>query len=144
MTEAARLQANRELMRRSILELWAGGREELIPELFAPDCVDRNPVPGQAPGHEGLRQVLRAFHAAFPDQEMELHGVLADGEFGVDFWRFTGTHTGELAGVAPTGRRVDFQGIDVARIRDGRIVEIWHVEDMLALWRQLGVERLPA
>jgi len=131
----------RELMRTSITQLWAGGREELIPALFAEDCVDHMPVPGQRPGHDGLRDVLRAFHAAFPDQEMELHGVLEDGDFGVDFWTFRGTHTGDLPGIPATGRRVVFMGIDVARIgADGRIAEIWHVEDMAALWRQLGVE----
>ncbi len=69
---------------------------------------------------------------------MELHGTLADGDFGVDFWTFRGTHTGELDGVAPTGTVVEFGGIDVARIVDGRIKEIWHVEDMATMWRQLG------
>ena len=133
----------RVLMRRNILELWAGGREELIAEFFVEDCVDHMPVPGQAAGHAGLRQVLRAFHHAFPDQTMELHGVLADGDFGVDFWTFSGTHTGDLPGIPATGRPVRFSGIDVARIAAGRITEIWHVEDMAALWRQLGIA-LPA
>ncbi len=128
----------RALMRRLITELFAGGRAELIPELFWPDVIDHNPAPDQRPGHDGLRDVLETFHRAFPDQEMELHGTLADGEFGVDFWTFRGTHTGELNGVAPTGTRVEFTGIDIARVRDGRIAEMWHVEDMATMWTQLG------
>ena len=128
----------RELMRRNIEELFAKGDKDLIPEIYSPDVVDHNPVPGQRPGHDGLRDVLDAFHTAFPDQEMELHGTLADGVFGVDFWTFRATHLGELGGVPATGKRVEFKGIDVARIVDGRISEIWHVEDIDAMWRQLG------
>ena len=130
--------AIRELMRRNIEDLFAVGDADLIPELYWPDVVDHNPVPGQRAGHDGLRDVLIAFHGAFPDQQMDLHGTLADGDFGVDFWTFRGTHTGELDGVAPTGTVVEFGGIDVARIVDGRIKEIWHVEDMATMWRQLG------
>ncbi len=125
-------------MRRNIVELFARGDADLIPELYWPDVVDHNPVPDQRPGYDGLRDVLAAFHHAFPDQRMELHGTLADGEFGVDFWTFRGTHSGALDGVPATGRTVEFSGIDVARVVDGRIKEIWHVEDMATMWRQLG------
>lgn len=125
------------LMRRNIEELFATGDLDLIPEIYAPDWIDHNPAPGQRPGHDGIRDLLEAFHTAFPDQQMELHGTLADGEFGVDFWTFRATHLGVLDGVAPTGRRVQFSGIDVARIVDNRIQEIWHVEDMTTMWTQI-------
>lgn len=134
------LHENREIMRRNIEELFSKGDEALIPELYAHDVVDHNPVVGQPRGHEGLREVLRTFHRAFPDQEMELHGTLADGDHAVDFWTFRATHIGSLAGEEPTGKRVEFKGIDVARIREGKIAEIWHVEDMDAMWRQLRVD----
>jgi steroid delta-isomerase-like uncharacterized protein len=135
----------RELMRRNIEELWGQSRRELIPELYAPDCVDHNPVPGQAPGHAGLYAVMDAFSTAFPDLAMTLHGTLADGDFGVDFWTFRATHSGELMGVPATGRRVEFSGIDVVRVGpDGRIAEIWHVEDLASMLTQLGVLRLGA
>ena len=134
-------QGIRDLMRRNIVDLFATGDADLIPEVYAEDVVDHNPVPGQRAGHDGLRDVLAAFHTAFPDQVMELHGTLADGEYGVDFWTFRGTHRGPLgtegAAMPATGRRVTFSGIDVARIRDGRIAEIWHVEDMATMWAQL-------
>ncbi len=125
-------------MRRNIEELFAAGNTDLIPEIYAPDVVDHNPVPGQRSGHDGLRDVLAAFHEAFPDQEMELHGTLADGDFGVDFWTFRATHLASLDGSPPTGKRVEFSGIDVARVVDGRISEIWHVEDMAAMWHQIN------
>jgi steroid delta-isomerase-like uncharacterized protein len=128
----------REIMRRNIEELFAEGNADLIPELYWEDVIDHNPVAGQRTGHDGLRDVLADFHRAFPDQQMELHGTLADGEFGVDFWTFRATHLGPLGDMEPTGAPVEFTGIDVARIVDGRIKEIWHVEDMATMMRQLG------
>lgn len=132
------LAANREVMRRNIEELFAKGNAALIEELYWPDVVDHNPAPGQRGGHEGLRDVLADFHSAFPDQQMQLHGTLADGDLAVDFWTFRATHTGEIGGWPATGLEVTFHGIDVAHIVDGRIKEIWHVEDMASMWSQVG------
>lgn len=126
-----------ELLRRNICQLWGEGRGELLPELYAEDVVDHDPVGGQEPGLPGMLRVLEQFHTAFPDLTMELHGTLADGDRGVDWWTFRGTHLGLLGTLAPTGRRVVFGGSDLVRVRDGRIAEIWHVEDVLALATQL-------
>ncbi len=131
--------AVRALVRRQIEDLWGRSDTSLIPELYAEDVVDHNPVPGQTPGHAGLVEVIQVFSTAFPDLRMELHGVLADGDFGVDFWTFRGTHLGPLLGIEPTGRQVEFNGIDVVKVRDGKIAEIWHVEDMARMLGQLGV-----
>jgi steroid delta-isomerase-like uncharacterized protein len=134
----------RELVRKQIEELWGRSNPDLIPEMYAEDVVDHNPLPGQTPGHEGLREAIRVFSTAFPDIEMTLHGVLADGDYAADFWTFRATHLGPFAGLPPTGRRVEFNGIDVVKVRDGRIAEIWHVEDMARMLDQLGVtDRLP-
>lgn len=130
-------EAHRELMRRMIEDVFATGDETLLAEVFAPDVVDHHPAPGQAPGRDGIAEVLRAFHAAFPDQRLALQGVVVDGDTAADWWEFTGTHTGPLLGVPPTGRRVTFRGCDVARIRDGRITEIWHVEELYQLPQQI-------
>ena len=131
-----------EMLRVAILELWGRGRAELVEQLYSPDVVDHAPVPGQRPGHDGLRDVLAAFHTAFPDLTMELHGTTGDAVSAADWWTFRGTHTGPLFGLAPTGRRVEFGGMDAVRVAGGRIVELWHVEDNAALLRQLGVTSL--
>mgnify|MGYP000157664501 CR=1 FL=1 len=134
----------RALVRRQIEELWGRSDPSLIPEMYAEDIIDHNPLPGQTPGHEGLREAIRVFSVAFPDIEMTLHGVLADGDYAVDFWTFRGTHLGDFNGLPPTGRRVEFNGIDVVKVQEGKIAEIWHVEDMARMLDQLGVtDRLP-
>ena len=54
-------------------------------------------------------------------------------------WSFTGTHKGELMGIAPTGKPVAFTGISIMRVVDGKIVEAWEEGDSLGLMQQLGL-----
>jgi predicted ester cyclase len=51
----------------------------------------------------------------------------------------TGTHTGEFNGIAPTGKRVEIQFVDILRLRDGQIIEHWLSMDQLSFMQQLGV-----
>ncbi len=127
----------RALVRRQIEDLWGRSDATLIPEMYADDIVDHNMLPGQTPGHAGLREVIETFSTAFPDIRMTLHGVLADGDMAVDFWTLRATHLGPLGDIPPTGRRVEFSGIDVVKVRDGKISEIWHVEEMARMLDQL-------
>lgn len=129
----------REVLRRNIEQVWGAGRLDLVDELFAPDVVDHNPAPGSAPGRDGIRDAVVAFRAGVPDLTMTLHTVLADGDRGTDHWTLTGTHTGDLFGIPASGRRVEFSGMDVVRVgAEGRITDIWHVEEMVALLGQVG------
>ena len=135
--------STRALLTDQIERVWGAGEVELVDHNYAADCIDHMPVAGQAPGIDAMKQIVRDFRIAMPDLKMELKGVLAAGDIGVDFWTLTGTHTGNLMGVAPTGRRVKFSGIDMARVADGRIVELWHCEEMLHFWQQLGRAEAP-
>jgi len=127
----------RELLELVIGQVWGLGRTEILPELYAPDVVDHHPVPGQVPGIAGLTLAVETFHTAFPDLAMQLHGVVVDGDRAVDWWTLRGTHLGPLGALAATGRPVEFSGSDEVRVASGRIVEMWHVEDMLTLAQQL-------
>jgi len=133
----------RELLRAQIEDVWGRGMTDLVDTNYARDCVDHMPVPGQAAGREAMKQVVDDFRRAMPDLTMTLTGTLAAGDIGVDFWTLRGTHTGALFGAEPTGRRVEFSGIDMVRVADGQIVELWHVEEMLQFWQQLGQQEVP-
>jgi predicted ester cyclase len=107
-------------------------------EIFSPDIVDHNPVPNQAPGVEGQKQVLRELWAAFPDFHTQADEILSEGDRVVVRWSSYGTHQGEYYGVSPTGKRITYTGIDIIRIADGKIVERWGVSDDFGLFQQLG------
>jgi predicted ester cyclase len=73
-----------------------------------------------------------------------IHDQIAEGDKVVTRKVFHGTHHGELMGVAPTGREVQIEVIDIVRVEGGQIVEHWNVVDRLGLLQQLGVLPEPA
>lgn len=127
------------LLTAQIERVWGRGEVDLVDLNYADDVVDHMPVAGQPSGRAAMKDVVRAFRSALPDLRMTLHAALACGDMGVDLWTLTGTHVGPLFGVPPTGRRVRIGGIDMVRIADGRIAELWHVEEMAQFADQLGI-----
>ena len=120
-------------------EVLGQGKVELIDELVADDFVEHQAMPGMPEGKDALRAFAEMFRAAFPDLKVETLATAVDGD---EVWvhaRMTGTHKGELAGIAPTGKKVDVTMFDRVRTRDGKAVEHWGVSDDLAMMTQLGV-----
>jgi predicted ester cyclase len=83
---------------------------------------------------------LREFSRAFPDGRHELHEILVDGSHGVSRCRFSGTHTGEFGGIAPTGAVVSISGIHIDRFQGDMLVTHRGQLDMHRLYQQLKGE----
>lgn len=128
------------LMQRFYTEILVGGNLALIDELIRDDFVDHEePLPGQPPGKEGVAFFINAIRSAFPDLKVKTtEPALADGNLEAVHGILTGTHQGDFAGIAPTGRSVEFSGIDIIRVQDGRVAEHWGVTDTLTLMQQIG------
>ncbi|NEB80957.1 ester cyclase [Streptomyces sp. SID14478] len=109
-----------------------------VDEAFAPDFLFHTPLPMGTTGHQALKQVWETLLRAYPDLHVEVQDVLADGDKIVARNTVTGTHRGEIHGIAPTGRKVSYDEIFILRFADGLITEIWGVVDVLAQLRQLG------
>lgn len=109
--------------------------------LFAPGFVEHEEFAGiSGVGLETAKAFAAAFHAGFPDFHMEVLDVIGDGGRACAWYRLTGTHKGEFAGVPATGRKVDIQGFDWVTIDDkGLITEHWGVSQELAMMTQLGL-----
>lgn len=136
------IERNKLIGRRVLLEAWGEGRLEVIDELYAPDYVDnvsRGPEPTTVRGPDGLKAAVTLFRAAFPDLRYEVDEQVAEGEVVVTRFSAAGTHMRPFLGAAPTERRVAYGGIDINRVRDGRIVESWVQYDALGLLQQLGI-----
>ena len=116
-----------------------GERDEgVVDELFAPDFVSHNMPPELPQGVEGVKAFFAMFRDALPDVEVAIDEVVADGDRAAVATTTTGTHTGELMGMAPTGRRVSVTGIDMIRVdASGRIAEHRGLTDTVGLLRQL-------
>jgi steroid delta-isomerase-like uncharacterized protein len=109
-------------------------------DLVAHDFVEHQGGPGFPATKEGTLDFFRSLRAAFPDMQMNIEDLIADGDKTVARVMVTGTHQGEFMGVPPTGTRVGVQLIDIMRFDGGGLVcEHWGVADMLSLMQQLGV-----
>lgn len=128
------------IMQRFYQEVLVGGNVALVDELIADDFVDHEePFPGQPPGKEGVVFYINAIRSAFPDLKVKTsEPALADGNLEALHGVLTGTHQGDFVGIAPTGRNVEFAGIDIIRVQDGKVAEHWGVTDTLTLMQQIG------
>lgn len=130
--------AAEELVRRLHVGLLTARDPAVVDEFFAPEFVSHNNPPGFPPGVEGVKRFFAMFRDAFPDVTVEIDELVVDGDRVAVATTFTGTHEGELMGVAPTGRRVSVTGIDIVRVADGKIVEHRGLTDIVGLIRQLS------
>ena len=92
-------------------------------------------APSQA---EFTKKGSKHWHTVTPDLQYTVEDVIAEGDKGVVRWTCVSTHTGELWGIAPTGKRLTTSGIDIFRIEDGKIVEWEGLWDSGAYLSQLG------
>lgn len=112
--------------------------ELVADELLAEDAVNRGPDEDDH-GREAFKQRQAQFLDAFTDKEWTVDASFADGDMGCFRYTFAGTHTGALESIAPTQKRVTMSGVTIARISDGKMVELWAHPDRLGLLEQLGV-----
>ena len=86
----------------------------------------------------GVVGLMKMLHDGFPGVRFPVEEIFADGDLVCTRWSLQGAHTGTFAGMPPTGKPVTMRGCDVCRVRDGRITEIWHYDDVLGLLQQVG------
>ena len=119
---------NKATVRRLITEVLNGGRLEAIDELYAPELAP------------AARRWIAPFRASFPDVHMEVVELIAEGDQVVGRFTCSATHLGEWLGHPPTGRRFErVDEVSIFRMRDGRITQVWSLEDTLGRLRQLGL-----
>jgi predicted ester cyclase len=127
------------IARRFVAEVLDGGRLAAAGELVSPEVVVHVPAREEPlRGLDALTAYIAGFRAALPDVAFELEDLLADGDRVAVRLTVSGTHAGELLGVAPTGRRVRVPEVLILRVEDGLIVEDWVQADLLGLLAQLG------
>ncbi len=90
------------------------------------------------PGAEGVKQIVDAFRAAFPDLQITIEELVAEGDKVCARSTMRGTHRGVLFGVAPTGKAVAMAGLTMVTIVDGRLIESYVRNDVAGLISQIG------
>ncbi len=125
--------------RRYLTEYWNDGDADALAEILAPDAVGHVAGMTFSASSEALFARRAKLLAIYTDPSFTLEDEIACGDKIVLRWAFRGRHTGAGAGVAPTGREVAATGINIFRLADGRIAELWVESDDLGEQRQLGL-----
>ena len=130
-------EENKDLARRLIEEMFNRGNLDVADELLAPEYVDHDPaMPEDVRGPEGFKEYVRAYRSAFSDLHIQIEDQIAEGDKVTTRWTGTGTHDGDLAGIAPTGNHVTLPGMEIVRISEGKLVEGWEGYDSMNMMRQ--------
>jgi steroid delta-isomerase-like uncharacterized protein len=90
-----------------------------------------------------VKRVLAMMNSAFPDLRVDQADSVTEGDKVAFRWIMSGTHQGELMGIAPTGERIVVMGMDIVRIEDGEMLDYWGEFDVTGLLRQLGITPPP-
>lgn len=104
-------------------------------EFIAEDVIDQTST---LAGLEAMTGNLQNFITGFPDLQIENTNVIVKGDYVTVISTARGTNNGDMMGMPATGKPVEFQAIDVWLIKDGKLAEVWHVEQLLQMMMQLG------
>ena len=131
-----------EVLHRWFEEVWNKKREEAIDEMFAEEAVahgllDENGEELRGPA--GFKPFFRKFRDAFPDIEVTIEDCICEGDRAAARCTVRAKHTGEGLGVAATNNPVEFTGMAIVRVQDGKIVEAWNNFDFMSLNQQIGL-----
>ena len=116
----------------------ATGKLEALRQVFAADVVDHDPAPDQGKGPEGFIHFFTGLRTAFPDLAVSVDYMVTDDDNVAMAYTITGTHNGPLMGIPPTGKKVKVRGMQIARFKNGLIVERWGSSDELGILKQIG------
>ncbi|MGA2121598.1 MAG: ester cyclase [Methanoregula sp.] len=107
--------------------------------LLHPEFSLHTPLPTPGPGIEEMNNVITTCRAAFAGLYVTIDDIMADGDRVIARFTARGTHNGEFMGVPPTGKAITLTAIEIFRIKDGKIAELWGEVNLMGLMQQLGM-----
>jgi len=137
-------EENKAMVRRYVDEVWNKGNLGIIDELFSPDWVEHDADrPEELRGLGDAERRVEELRIAFPDLQVTLEDLIAEAEKVASRSTLRGTHQGQLLGISPTRKQVEFTAIRIHRFSGGKFVETWTQPDTLGMMRQLGLIHEP-
>jgi predicted ester cyclase len=134
--------ANTEFIHRWFEKVWNNKSETAVDEMFAEDGVGHGLPGGPIRGPEAFKVYQRQLLEAYPDLRVEVIDTVVEGDKIAARCRVTGIHQGHSLGIVATNNPVDFNGMVILHLRDGKIVEAWNEFNFTDMWKQLGVKTL--
>lgn len=116
-----------------IIELLNRGDLDGAERFMAPDAVNHAAPPDAERGPAGFRPAWEDLRAAFPDWTFRIEDSATEGDVVCNRYVNSGTQRGAFAGYRATGRSFTALGLDMVRVRDGRVLEHWALLDLAAM-----------
>ena len=138
-SSTAQLEENKEVARRFV-EALNNGDYDVLDELMMPDFVRHSQATPDVliRSREEFKRFDKEYKTAFPDAQITIHFVLAEGDKVGAYMTFTGTQEGAMGPFPPSGRTVESKFLGIMRLESGKIAEMWVEWDNLAMLVQLG------
>ncbi|MFE3053993.1 ester cyclase [Nocardia sp. NPDC059239] len=130
---------NARIIRRVFDEFVNAGDFSVVDEIYAPDMVDHQPLPGAPEGTEGVKYTIAGLRQGFPDLHVTIEALSAHADHVVIHNTWRGTFTGEFLGMDPTGEGIEFHGVVVWRLANGLIAERWGIGVESSMLEALGL-----
>ena len=128
---------NKEIVRRALEDSWQD--PSVFDELISSDYVGHDPaLPEPIRGPQGAKDNFKQYSDAFEGAHITVKDQIAEGDAVATRWEGRGRHTGELMGIPPTGKEIVVEGLNLTRLRDGKIVEEWSNWDTIGMLQQIG------
>jgi predicted ester cyclase len=132
-----RQNRNRRLIERFYLEMWNRFDKAIFADILTGDLRFRGSLGQSKCGLAEFGEYVDFIQRAFPDFANEIEEIISEGDKAFAKLTYSGTHRGEVFGIAPTGRFIKYEGAAVFSFRGNRIAEVWVLGDIHGLMSQL-------
>lgn len=135
-------EENKALIRRWFEEVWNKGRADAIDEMFDENGIAHGLSDDPSKpiiGPRDFRPFHTLFREAFPNMMIVVEDTIAEGDKVAARCSVRGRHEGDFMGRAATQAPVEFTGMTIVRIENGKIVEAWNDFDFMTMHKQVGL-----
>jgi steroid delta-isomerase-like uncharacterized protein len=139
MTQTTTEKANMALVRKFFEVGPSKGDLAAADALLHPEFSLHTPLPTPGPGIGAMNNVITTCRAAFHGLHVTIDDIMTNGDKVTARFTARGVHKGEFMGLPPTGKAITMTGIEIFRIKDGKIAELWGEANLMGLMQQLGI-----
>ena len=126
------------------LKIYNEGNLDLVDEIIAPENIlHQSAYPDDIVGIDAFKDYITNVRTAFPDMKLTFDEKIFKGYKIMTRWTFTGTNTGSLREMPPTGKPVSYSGLSLTHMKAGKFVESWIIYNVLEFYKQLGFSIMP-
>lgn len=132
------LEHNKAVVTRIYTEVNDDQQYDVLDEICHPDIIIHDPLAGDMQGLEAYKGLFAFFRQGFSPQRTDLHQFVAEGDFVALLHTHNAVHSGSFNGIPATQREIAVPGVELFRLREGKIAEFWRFDADLSLMMQLG------